>query len=256
MRSRLGPLTLCTALAWLTSGACARLEMNPPANTAPVFWNTLGSAQELTNSVAGGPITPGALASFVPGVAGDALFAPDAGAVDQRPRFKAQGFKMDCFAMEFSVKATGLKDGRPRTMLDRVAEGDQSIAMTCRNGYTAFNTVFVMDVGRASGNQRTLSYLVDHGSQAGCNAFFPLDTWVHIAVSVDAQRAPGDRVRIWRDRVPQAVVADIDETIPGVDANADEMLMATHYWADDGFLGAMDEIKIYGYAKDDFAVQP
>ena len=222
-----------------------------------LLWNKLGNASEFTNSEVGPSLIWGSLVSFdTNGKFGNALFGPALGLRANRPKIPANTFYYDKFTVEFWIRKDVVDSGKPNNIVC-MDDGNEKLSIAQDRGYVAGETRYstFLSLSWDSGS-KSARYGVRHTDLAGCVSFLPTGEWVHLAFTHDTTAAAGSRMKIYRNGVLQntVVLDSIDDSGVTHVKNTIQPLLLGHYaWENDGFNGAMDNLKIYDYVKTDFS---
>lgn len=223
-------------------------SVSSAADEGLVLWNTLGSLSELQNSVIGLALDPGTACAYVAGRFGGAISNNRAGLRSNQARLPSAVMYLDRFACEFWVKKNfGIVNGMGAIIT--MNESGQVFHVQHRSGYGGLYRTFV-EV-EAAGN--SLWYSVEHGGISGCNSFLPPGEWIHIAVSVNASEAAGERIRLYRNGIRQGMVVISEAVVPHVLLGGTPYLLMSWAYDNEGFEGCLDNIKFYDYGKTNFS---
>lgn len=236
------------------SSSSASSEASTPAPFIQ-YWNTLGSADELSSSRVGFlSLSWGNEVKFVQGVFGGAISNDRPGLYSARAVLPYPIFLLSRFTCEFWIKkdADGVNLDSAKGLILSMNHSGQAVQFQHCMG---INGEYLTRVHLESDGV-IVKYCIQHTNIDGCNEFLPPGGWVHIAIVSHATGQPGRRIRLYRDGIEQQMTVETDGVLPPEVANMSGIyLLSSSKENDQGFAGCMDNIKIYANQKYTFSLE-
>ncbi|WP_113922435.1 LamG-like jellyroll fold domain-containing protein [Cognataquiflexum aquatile] len=228
-------------------------------NSGLIFWNKLGSIEEVTNSEVGPDLFPGSAMEFQLGKYGKGIHIPQANGkrTVHSPYSPRNVIPLWSFAIEFWFKRTHDDEWDGHTFFHGAYEnnGKGQVDLTGHSGYVGMWALYASVSDNEGNKVGTVTYNLQN--QANWEAFYPKNEWVHLAISHDANWSLGQRIKIFRNGVELTGLKVTFET--GVMSHVGQFgvggirlgnFIAWDKW---GAGGVIDNIKIWDYPKTDFS---
>jgi hypothetical protein len=234
------------------------LKKQTDQDTKLIFWNKLGSFEEVTNSEIGPNLFPGSGMIFKLGKYGNGVYIPQYYGIRSvhSPYSPRYVIPLWSFSIEFWYKRT-ISDWEGYSFISGAYEdnGKGIVDFTGHKNYVGMWNL-LLTVSNNSGNWIS-RHTIDLQNEQKFSEFFPKNEWVHIAISHDAAWPVGKRMKLFRNGVELAgFTMDFDEGNMshvgeyGVGGFRIGNFVAWDTW---GASGIIDNLKIYNYPKTDFS---
>lgn len=213
-----------------------------------LLWNKLGSDYEVAHSEIGPAGVWGGQPMYAPGKFGNAMLHQSA--AQNYARFNSVLSKEDVFTIEFWLKtAYNVPDGIPGDGLYNlnpyyIISGDDH------------NTGFAGTVGwKMQFNASVYKGWPPYSSLYRWNTFWQADEWHHIAVVYDSAAGQGQYIKYYFDGVLKPMASAVADNSWQIE-QAMDLILGCFTQPDSAPIGAdaaIDNVKIYNYAKTDFS---